>query len=62
MRIASVCALPTLEEIEAAHAADAGEFLLSLYQDAPDAFRQFVACRTGSAGGVSPAPWDGLVG
>ena len=46
VRLASIIALPTDDEVEAANAADAGEFMLALYVDARDAFRQFVSHRT----------------
>lgn len=46
IRLSSIIALPTLAEVEAAEAADAGEFMLALYRGAPDAYRQFVALRS----------------
>ena len=46
VRLAGIIALPTVEEIDTSGAADAGDFMLALYGDAPEAFRQFVASRT----------------
>ena len=54
VRVASIVPLPTLAEVEQAGTADAGEFLLALRCNAPDAFRQFVAHRTSGWGEAPP--------
>ena len=48
VRLAHLLALPTLEMVREAAAADAADFLLALHADAPSHFRQFVAHRSGS--------------
>jgi len=48
VRLAYVCALPTLDEVHETGAADGGDFLLALATGAEGTFRQFIARRTGS--------------
>ena len=46
VRLASILALPTVEEIENAGVEDGGVFLLALYRDEREGFDSFVAQRT----------------
>ena len=48
VRMASVVALPTVEEVEAAGAEDAGAFMCALYATSRDDYKNFVSRRTHS--------------